>query len=199
MAQADLYLTEARAPATGNACGSNAQDLLYRFEFDGNASGIVRCPGWGLAYSSPRPAPHALGDFCGDGYHCVAQPELPDPSAALSFKERFGRTILSRDLGYAHLAGTHVGVVSLITRFLAKFLVLPTHRLRVDRTTLTRLIAGAGFTDAEVRSLFHGSSVDTARAVKLRLVAEMLLKIYALAVAFTGNGKPLTLIARKAA
>ena len=79
------------------------------------------------------------------------------------------------------------------------WLQMPTHLYHFERATLTRLVAEAGFGDIEVRYSFHGYSVDTARAGALRPVAELLLKIYALAAAIVGDGKAITLVARKAA
>jgi SAM-dependent methyltransferase len=320
MAEADPGLPEARFEAvTCDACGSAAQTALYAFDFDGEAAGIVRCGGCGLAYSSPRPTPDALGAFYGDGYYSFGPPKLPDTKAALTFKERVRRTILARHMGYARLAGADAPVPALFTRFLAKFLVMPdwqkdgvlldvgcgsgermlelqsfgwtvrglefsesaakagrsvgldisvgdltnaklssgsfttiafyhslehvyspgatlkaayralapggtlliavpnfgcserrlfgrhwdwlqmpTHLYHFDRATLTRIVTDAGFTDIDVRYSFHGYSVDTARAGVLRPVAEILLKIYALAAAIIGDGKALTLVARKA-
>jgi SAM-dependent methyltransferase len=320
MAEADPGLPEARfEAATCDACGSAAQTKLYQFDFDGEASGIVCCGGCGLAYSSPRPTPNALGAFYGDGYYSFGPPKLPDLGAALSFKERLRRTILARHMGYSKISGADAGVPALFTRFLARFLVMPdwqdkgvlldvgcgsgermlelrsfgwavrglefsesaanagrsvgldisvgdltnaklkpgsfttiafyhslehvyspdatlkaaclalapggvllvavpnfgsserrlfgkrwdwlqmpTHLYHFDRATLTRMVAGAGFSDIEVRYSFHGYSVDTARAGVLRSVAEIMLKIYALAAAITGDGKALTLVARKA-
>ena len=290
MAEADMYLTKARESATCEARGSNAQELLYRFAFDG------------------------------DGFYSFAPSKLPDPSAAVSFKERVRRTILSRHFGSAHLAGANIGVSFLLTRFLAKFLMvpdwqrdgmlldvgcrsgewmlklqsfglgmreieftesaakagrsagldimvgdlasaeltpgsfttmafshvlkhvyspqatlqaahralasggrllvslpnfgrsarklfgrrwswlqMPTYLFHFDRTTLPQLVTGAGFNDVAVHYWFHGYSVDTARAGKLRLIPELLDKFYALAAAFTGDGKAPTLVACKAA
>jgi SAM-dependent methyltransferase len=321
MAEADARLSEVRfETARCDACGSAAQKELYRFNFDGEASGIVRCGGCGLAYSSPRPTSSALGAFYGDGYYSFGPPKLPDPSAVLSFKERLRRTILARHMGYAGLAGADAGVPALFTRFLAQFLVMPdwqkdgvlldvgcgsgermlelqsfgwtvrglefsesaatagrsvgldisvgdltsaaltpgsfttiafyhalehvysptatlkaaytalaiggtlliavpnfgcserrlfgkrwdwlqmpTHLYHFDRAKLMRIVATAGFSDIQVRYSFHGYSVDTARAGILRPVAEILLKIYALVAAVLGDGKALTLTARKAA
>jgi SAM-dependent methyltransferase len=321
MADADPGLSEARfEAATCDACGSAAQTALYRFDFGGEAAGIVRCGGCDLAYSSPRPTPRALGGFYGDGYYSFGPPKLPDPKAALSFKERLRRTILARHMGYMGLAGADAGIPALFTRFLAKFLVMPdwqdkgvlldvgcgsgermlelqsfgwqvrglefsesaaaagrsvgldisvgdltsaglapnsfttiafyhslehvfspgatlksayralapggallvavpnfgcserrlfgrrwdwlqmpTHLYHFDRATLTRIVAAAGFSDIQVRYSFHGYSVDTARTGMLRPLAEIMLKIYALAAAIIGDGKALTLVARKAA
>ena len=321
MADADPGLSETRfEEATCDACGSAAQTMLYRFDFGGEAAGIVRCGGCGLAYSSPRPTPRALGGFYGDGYYSFGPPKLPDPKAALSFKERLRRTILARHMGYTEINGADAGVPTLFTRFLAKFLVMPdwqkdgvlldvgcgsgermlelqsfgwqvrglefsesaaaagrsvgldisvgdltsaglapdafttiafyhslehvyspgatlkaaywalapggtllvavpnfgcserrlfgrnwdwlqmpTHLYHFDRATLTRIVADAGFSDIKVRYSFHGYSVDTARAGVLRPIAEIILKIYALAAAIIGDGKALTLVARKAA
>jgi SAM-dependent methyltransferase len=289
------------------------------FEFDGEAAGIVRCNGCGLAYSSPRPTPGALGAFYGEGYYSFGPPKLPDPGEALSFKERLRRTILARHMGYKGLASADAGVPALLTRFLARFLVMPdwqmdgvlldvgcgsgermlelqsfgwtvrglefsesaaaagrsvgldisvgdlassgltpesfttiaffhslehvyspaatlkaayaalapggtllvavpnfgcserrmfgkrwgwlqmpTHLYHFDRATLTRIVADAGFSDIDVCYSFHGLSVDTGRARVLRPVAEICLKIYALAAAIIGDGKALTLVARKA-
>ena len=320
MAEADLRLPEARfETATCDSCGSAAQTTLYAFDFDGEAGAIVRCGGCGLAYSSPRPTPGALGAFYGDGYYSFGAPKLPDAKAAPGFKERLRRTILARHMGYAGLAGADANVPALFTRFLAKFLVMPdwqkdgvlldvgcgsgermlelqsfgwtvrglefsdsaaaagrsagldisvgdltsaglepasfttiafyhslehvysptatlnaayqalapggtllvavpnfgcserqlfgrqwdwlqmpTHLYHFDRATLTRIVAGAGFSDIDVRYSFHGYSVDTARAGMFRPVAETLLKIYALAAAIMGDGKAITLVARKA-
>jgi SAM-dependent methyltransferase len=321
MAEADVRLPETRfETATCDACGSGAQTALYAFDFNGESSRIVQCDSCGLAYSSPRPTPDALGSFYGDSYYSFGPPKLPDPKAALNFKERLRRTILARHVGYAGLSGADAGAPALFTRFLAKFLVMPdwqqdgllldvgcgsgermlelqsfgwtvrgiefsesaaaagrsvgldisvgdlsgaqlkpgsfttiafyhslehvyspkatlkaayaalapggtllvavpnfgcserrlfgrqwdwlqmpTHLYHFDRTTLTRLVSGAGFSDTEVRYSFHGYSIDTTRAGKLRPVAEWLLKIYALAAAIVGDGKAITLVARKAA
>jgi SAM-dependent methyltransferase len=79
------------------------------------------------------------------------------------------------------------------------WLQMPTHLYHFDRTTLTRLVDDAGFSDIDVRYSFHGYSVDTIRAGALRPLAEIILKIYALAAAIIGDGKALTLVARKAA
>lgn len=79
------------------------------------------------------------------------------------------------------------------------WLQMPTHLYHFDRETLTRLVLAAGFSNIDVRYSFHGYSVDTARAGALRPVAELLLKFYALAAAIVGDGKAITLVARKAA
>jgi SAM-dependent methyltransferase len=321
MAEADANLPEVGfETAACDACGSLAQIALYAFEFDGEAAGIVRCEGCGMAYSSPRPTALALGGFYGDSYYSFGAPKPTDPSVPLAFKERLRRTILARHLGYTHLSGADVGAPALFTRFLAKFLVMPdwqkngvlldvgcgsgermlelqsfgwtvhglefsesaaaagcsvgldisvgdltsakiapgsfttiafyhslehvfspsatlkaaylalapggtllvavpnfgcserrlfgrrwdwlqmpTHLYHFDRATLTRMVAAAGFSEIDVRYSFHGYSVDTARTGVLRPVAELLLKFYALAAAIIGDGKAITLVARKAA
>ena len=79
------------------------------------------------------------------------------------------------------------------------WLQMPTHLYHFDREALTRLVSAAGFSNIDVRYSFHGYSVDTARAGALRPVAELLLKFYALAAAIVGDGKAITLVARKAA
>jgi SAM-dependent methyltransferase len=322
MAEADARpLTAARfEPAVCDACGSAVQKNLYSFDFDGETSGIVRCGGCGLAYTSPRPTASALGGFYGDGYYSFGTPKAADPNAPLGSKERLRRTILARHMGYAGLNGADPGVPALLTRFLARFLVMPdgdqrgtlldvgcgsgermlelqsfgwtvrglefsgsaakagqsagldiqvgdltsakiapgsidtitfyhslehvfspsatlraaltalkpggqllvavpnfgsserrlfgegwdwlqmpTHLYHFDRTTLSRMVTAAGFQDVEVRYSFHGYSVDTKKAGALRPLTELGLKIYALAAAMFGDGKALTLVARKAA
>jgi SAM-dependent methyltransferase len=321
MAEADLGSCEARFErAACDTCGSAAQTALYAFNFNGEASGVVRCSGCGLAYTSPRPTPAALGPFYGDGYYSFAPPKSPDVRIAPGLKERLRRTILRRHMGYTGLQGPDAPVPALLTRFLAKFLVMPawqkdgilldvgcgsgermlelqnfgwqvrglefsesaatagrsagldiavgdlthaklkpesfttlafyhslehvyspsatlkaayaalvpggtllvavpnfgsserrlfgrqwdwlqmpTHLYHFDRASLTRVVAEAGFVDLTVRYSFHGYSVDTAALGAMRPIAELALKIYALAAAVVGDGKALTLVARKAA
>jgi hypothetical protein len=139
MAEADPCLPEARfEAATCDACGSAAQTKLYQFDFESEASGIVRCGGCGLAYSSPRPTPNALGAFYGDGYYSFGPPKLPDPGAALSFKERLRRKILARHMGYTKISSADAGVPALFTRFLARFLVMPDWRAARCRLRIGR-------------------------------------------------------------
>ncbi len=322
MAEADARPTVAARfePAVCDACGSAVQISLYAFEFDGEASGIVRCGGCGLAFTSPRPTAAALGGFYGDGYYSFGAPKATDPNAPLRFKERLRRTILLRHMGYAGLSGADAGPPAPFTRFLSRFLVMPdghkrgtlldvgcgsgermlelqsfgwtvrglefsesaakagqsagldiqvgdltsakiapgsfntitfyhslehvfspsatlraalaalkpggqllvavpnfgcserrlfgkgwdwlqmpTHLYHFDRVALSQMVAAAGFTDIQVRYSFHGYSVDMAKAGALRPLAEVALKIYALAAAIIGDGKALTLVARKAA
>lgn len=322
MAEADARHTVAARfeHAVCDACGSAVQTKLYAFEFDGEDSGIVSCGGCNLAYTSPRPTAAALGGFYGDGYYSFGEPKAVDPNAPLGFKERLRRTILARHMGYAALSGADAKVSAVLTRFLAKFLVMPdrhkrgtlldvgcgsgermlelqsfgwtvrglefsesaakagqsagldiavgdlttakiapasvdmitfyhslehvfspsatlraalaalkpggqllvavpnfgsserrmfgkswdwlqmpTHLYHFNRATLSKMVAAAGFVDIDVRYSFHGYSVDTARAGALRPLAELALKIYALAAAIIGDGKALTIVARKAA
>ena len=74
---------------------------------------------------------------------------------------------------------------------------MPTHLFHFDKVSLTQSVRAAGFCDVEVRYSFHGYSVDSARLGAFARVAELLLKIFALASAFARDGKALTLVARK--
>jgi SAM-dependent methyltransferase len=77
------------------------------------------------------------------------------------------------------------------------WLQMPTHLFHYDRKHLEECARRAGFVDIKTRYSFNGYSVNTRIFGALRPVAEILLKFYALAAALLGDGKALTVTARK--
>ncbi len=128
MGEADGLIAPRFAEACCTLCGSGRQRVLYAFEFDAEAAGVVECLDCGLGYTSPQPTPAALGGFYGGHYYSFKAPMRPDPAAIPGFKERLRRTILKRHFGYHALPHADAGLPSFATAFLARFLVMPRFR-----------------------------------------------------------------------
>jgi SAM-dependent methyltransferase len=77
------------------------------------------------------------------------------------------------------------------------WLQMPTHLFHYDRAHLEDIVQRAGFVDICTRYSFNGYSVNTRIFGSMKPVAEILLKLYALAAALLGDGKALTVTARK--
>lgn len=75
------------------------KDLIYR---NGGTFGILRCPGCGLLWLSPRPAPEEMARYYSDYYTHAVLPYVPsDPGRFMgTFRDLVRRAIISGYLSY---------------------------------------------------------------------------------------------------